>query len=415
MERVLRIESLVHGGDGLARDDGRVVFVPLTAPGDLARVDVRAEGSSARGHLLEVLEPGASRRGPPCPIVGLCGGCQWQQVSIEEQRRAKGEHVRESLSRIGGISNPNVLPTVASPRDWRYRRRLRAHLTKDGWGYTKRSSHAVVDVAACLLIEPEVEQFAHQAAKALHDLGLASTVDTFAIDVVETEQGRRRASLHIASRKPPATLRKKLERLDFAGVVATHEGAPPLLIGQPVLIDLAHRRLRVRPDLFAQANRLGAKLLAEGTAATVDQGASVLEIFAGAGTLTLYFAEKTSRLVATEGEGPSLDLLRASLRDHNLTGQLVAGPAARVVGGLARAAELFDQVVLDPPRTGAKEIMADVARLARRRITYVSCDPATLGRDAGMLAKAGWKLIAATPFDLFPHTHHVETLAVFER
>jgi 23S rRNA (uracil1939-C5)-methyltransferase len=410
VERLLRIESLVHGGDGLARDEGRVVFVPLTVPGDLARVEVTHEGSVGRGRLLDVVEPGASRRDPPCPLVGTCGGCQWQQVTLAEQQRAKQEHVRDALSRMGGFSNANVRPTVASPQEWRYRRRLRAHLTPNGWGYARRASHAVVDVAACLLVEPEVERVTHEVARALHDLGLASAVETFAIDVVG-----QKAALHIASRKTPTGLRKKLEQLDLAGIMVTQEGATPLLLGQPALIDPDHRRLRVRPDLFAQANRLGARLLAQATAASVDPGTSVLEIFAGGGTLTLYFAGKTSRLVATEGEGPSLDLLRSSLRDNGWSAQLIAGPAARVVGGLAKGGESFDQIVLDPPRTGAKEIMADVARLARRRITYVSCDPATLGRDAGMLGTAGWRLVEATPFDLFPHTHHVETVAVFER
>jgi len=138
-------------------------------------------------------------------------------------------------------------------------------------------------------------------------------------------------------------------------------------------------------------------------------------LFAGAGTLSLFLVERAGRFVATEGEGPSLDLLRTSLRELGREGRLVAGPAARVVAGLADGGELFDHVVLDPPRTGAREILPALSRLARRAITYVSCDAATFARDAGMLARAGWKLREVTPYDLFPHTHHVEVVATFER
>ena len=428
MERTLRIQGLVHGGDGLARDDGRVVFVPLTAPGDLVRAALEPpRGGVTRGRLLDVIEAGPARQLSPCPIAGTCGGCQWQHVSIEAQRSSKEATVRETLSRVGGLTSVAVRPVVASPRTWRYRRRLRAQLTREGWGFSRRASTDTSDVAACLLAESDVERLAHAIAAALHEAGAFPAVATFAVDALEPLAGANaKGAVYLETGQPvSAALRKRVERLfarridGLTGIVlggaASGRTASPVILGQPVLVDVRHRRLRVRPDLFAQANRLGARLMAEAVADTVEAGASVLELFAGAGTLSLFLVERAGRFVATEGEGPSLDLLRTSLRELGREGRLVAGPAARVVAGLADGGELFDHVVLDPPRTGAREILPALSRLARRAITYVSCDAATFARDAGMLARAGWKLREVTPYDLFPHTHHVEVVATFER
>ncbi len=420
MERLLRIETLVHGGDGLARDEGRVVFVPLSAPGDLARTRIdQPDARPIRGRLLEVVEAGPARTTPPCPIAGACGGCQWQQVTIEEQRRLKSEHVREALRRIGRISEPPMRELVPSPRTWRYRRRVRAHTTDAGWAFARRTSHDFVDVAACLLLEPEVETLAHAVAESLKRAGALRAVETFTIDAVAGPNGQTRGSVFIQSRKVSAALRRQLEHVvrdvkGLSGVVLAGDTAPTF-IGQPLLIDSEHRRLRVRPDLFTQANRLGARLLAEAAAAHIEPGESVLEIFAGSGTLTLYLLGRAGRVVATEGSAASLELLRAALREGLEPAQLISGPAPQVMGGLTKGTDRFDHIVLDPPRTGAREIMADVAALARRAITYVSCDPATFARDAAELVARGWRLVSVTPFDLFPHTFHVELIALFER
>lgn len=412
-ERVLRIESLVHGGDGLARDDGRVVFVPLVAAGDLVRVQLDDKGS--RASLLEVIEPGPERVAPECPQAGTCGGCDRQQVSIEGQRAAKARAVEEALVRIGGLTADSLRPLVPSPNTFRYRRRLRAQLVKDGWGFTQERSHRAVRVPACLLVEPEVEALATALAGPLKKAGLPP-LDSFAVDWTAGK-----GAAHLALKEAPGlAVQARASRLlstvpGLRGLVLSGPSGAPVTVGDPVLVDVDHHRLRVRPDLFAQANRLGARLLAQHVASTIARGARVLELFAGAGTLTLPIAKVAGALVATEGEGPSLNLLRASLAENDASARLIGGPAAKVVDGLAAEASAFDHVVLDPPRAGAKEAMAGLVRLAAPRITYVSCDPATFARDAATLVRAGWRLEETTPYDLFPQTHHVELVATFAR
>jgi len=417
MESTLRVESLAFGGDGLARVGGRAVFVPGTAPGDLARVEIGPPRAGAlRGRLLEVLEPGAARVEPPCVHVRECGGCPWQHVSRPAQLAAKEQAVRDALRRIGGIVDPPVRPIRDSPLALRYRRRMHARLVGDGWGFAERGSPRAVRVQSCLLVEEAIERAANALAPALRAAAMPGGVRSFALD----GDGRGGLAAHMELGSPAtAAVRARAARLLSAvpglrGVVLGGAG-PAATVGDPVLVDADHEGLRVRPDLFAQANRLGARVLARETATTVEPGASVLELFAGTGTLTLPLAARAGRLVASEGEGPSLELLRMALGEAGRPARLVAGAAARVAADLAAAGERFDHVVMDPPRAGARDLAALPARLGARRITYVSCDPATFARDAGLLAREGWTLSSASAFDLFPQTFHVELLGVFER
>lgn len=419
----LRIHAVAAGGDGVGRHDGAAVFVPFTATGDL--VDVRLEpscGGAVRGRLLEIVESGVDRRDPPCPVAGSCGGCHFQHLTSQAQSDAKSAVVRDTLRRIGGFDDPPLRPLVASPRFERYRRRLRVKLVKGGWGFSRRASHEVIRTSSCLLAEGAVEDLATRVATALRDIGGFGAIDDFAVDTLESGEG----SLHIALQEPPSPrVQSRAARLLSAidglrGVVLT--GGPSkgggataiATVGDPVLIDEAHHRLRVRPDLFAQANRLGARLLAGAVAETIEPGASVLELYAGAGTLTLAFEARAGELVATEGEGPSLDLLRLALSERDRKARLIGGPAKRVVDGLAADGATFDQVVLDPPRAGAREVLPALVSMKPKRITYVSCDPATFARDAAVLVRGGYRLGYVTPFDLFPQTFHTEVVGVFQ-
>jgi len=416
--QVVRIESIVHGGEGLARVDRRVVLVPLVVPGDTVRVALeREQGGVQRGRLLALLEPGPERVTPPCPEAGHCGGCDLQQLAPSGQQAAKAQVVAEALRRVGRFDAlADVLqPLVPSPQSERYRRRLRVRLVGDGIGFSVRGSHKAVRVAQCLLAEPEVESLALRLAPLLRKAGLPPIL-SLGVDVTGG-----RGAVHVElGETPTPSVQARAGRLlgqvaGLAGLVLSGPDGKPVTVGDPVLIDTEHHRLRIRPDLFAQANRLGAQRLAADVAATVTPGARVLELYAGSGTLTLALASRAGALVASEGEGPALTLLRAALAENSHTARLIGGPAGRVATGLAAEGLRFDQLVLDPPRAGAREALDAIVRLAPARITYVSCDPATFARDARRLVDAGWQLRHVTPYDLFPHTHHVELMAVLER
>lgn len=416
VERELTIESLVQGGDGLARDDGRVVFLPLVAPGDRVRARLTQDKGVWRGEVLELLAPGPARVEPECPLVGTCGGCQWQQIEYAAQLSAKEAAVREALERVGRLDASVVKTIVPSPRPVRYRRRLRAQLVGKGWGFSRKGSHIADRADACLLVEEAVEALADEVAPLLKAAALGA-VKAFALDVLESGRG----ALHVElADKPTRSHAGRVERIvtgvrALEGALITGGSGKPMQVGDPTLVDENHFGLRVRPDLFAQANRLGARALAAHVVAQVPEGAKVLELFAGAGTLTLAYESKAGELVVSEGEGPSLELLRLSLGEKQRAARFEPGAAATVTARLASSGERFDHLVLDPPRAGVREAVDAIARLQAPTVTWVACDAATFARDAARMVAQGYVLKEVVPFDLFPQTHHVELVARFRR
>ena len=384
----LTVESVVHGGEGLARHDGRVVFLRGAAPGDVVEAELTGEGRFEHGRFLRVVERGSARVDAPCPIVSQCGGCPLQHVSYEAQLAAKQELTADALERIGGFARGSyeLRPIVPSPSQFRYRRR--ASMRRGG--FAQAGSSVITPVDECLLFEPLLQEI----ASLVRDAPEARLLAGARHGVVD---------LRGVSRKRAERL---LESRVIRGVIA--DG---VVLGDPVIADppLANgARLRLRPDTFAQANRSMVPALQAAVVEALAGAGRVLELFCGSGTLTLPLLG-SHEVTGVESGGPALALLRRSADEAGLPVKLIAGDAAEVARGFPDA---VDAVLLDPPRTGA----ADTVRSLRApRVVYVSCAAPTLARDGKLLASGGYRLLSATPMDLFPQTAHFEVVAVFER
>ena len=412
MKTALRIRSIVHGGEGLAHHDGRVVFVRGGAPGDLVEAEISGEGRFEHARAIRVVEPGSARVAAPCPIVDRCAGCPLQHVAYAGQLAAKEALTVDALERIGGIARGSyqLRPIVPSPRELRYRRRARLHRGPRGrWGFAGAPEEGVVPVEQCLLFEEPLqglfEKLRGVEFPGAEDLGLDTS-------------GAGKGAIDVRAAAATPALRKRIRALVDKGVVA---GAVlgEEIAGDPVLLDSADisgTRLRSRPDLFAQANRsMVPALRAAALDALGDAGSGrVLELFCGTGTLTLPLLSHAQSVVGVESSAPALQLLRRSADEvPAFSGKLrlIAGDAAQV----ARDLPDFDAALLDPPRTGAAEAVRALAAARLPVIAYVSCDAPTLARDAKLLASAGYRLRKAWPLDLFPQTAHFEVVARFER
>jgi 23S rRNA (uracil1939-C5)-methyltransferase len=403
----LRIESLVHGGEGLARHEGRVVFVRGGVPGDLVEAELQGgEGRFERARALRVVERGADHVEAPCPIVDRCGGCPLQQVDYRAQLAAKEALTADALERIGGFApgSYQLLPMTPSAKQFRYRRRALLHRGAGGaWGF--RGEQGVVPVEECLLFEEPLQKL----ADALRGRELPGVVD-LALDTGASGEG----AIDLRTERGPSHALRKRAR-DLLGIVRGVTLASEVL-GDPVLVDRYEGfRLRSRPDVFSQANRSMVPALQQAALEALGEGARgrVLELFCGSGTLTLPLLARAQSVVGVESAGPALQLLRRSADEMpggSTRLRLVAGDAAEVLRGLTFA---FDAALLDPPRTGAADAVRALARLHIPRVAYVSCDAPTLARDAKVLRQAGYELLSAHPLDLFPHTAHFEVAASF--
>jgi tRNA/tmRNA/rRNA uracil-C5-methylase (TrmA/RlmC/RlmD family) len=380
----VEVGPVAHGGHCVARHEGRVLFVRHTAPGERvrARVTEGREGDRfVRADAVEVLDPSPHRVAPPCPHAGpgLCGGCDWQHVALDEQRRLKAAVVQEQLRRLARLEREVVVEPVpgdAGGLGWRTRVAYAVDASGRA-GLRRHRSHEVEPVSWCRIAAPGV----------------------VALQVPEDPWPGARSVEAVAAGGGTA-------------VVVTPPGPGP---DDVVTERAAGRDWRLRATGFWQVHPGAAEVLVaavlEGLAPR--EGERVLDLFAGAGLFAGALAPHvglTGRVVAVEGDRDAVADARANLRDLPQV-RVERGDVARVLRreGLHRA----DVVVLDPPRTGAgRDVVAAVAGSGARAVAYVACDPAALARDLAWFAERGYALDALRAFDLFPMTQHVECVAV---
>ena len=421
-EITLEIASLSHGPYGIGRTDGKAVMVPKTAPGDKVAVRiVESKPCYAVGELLRVIEPSALRQAPPCPFVNECGGCPWQHIRYDAQLKAKRQNVESALRRIGRLDGFELRPIIPPPQEYRYRRRIRLQCDSLGkLGYFRAASHELIEIDDCLIADEKLTGCIVPLRRWVRELQTA-------MEFVEIVTGDEPDQIVVVGKSGGEFFARDVmacERLrDEAGAIGGLILHGPnwrrtwgrTAISLIVEDDLC---LRVDADAFTQVNpAANRKMVSELLAAAEFQSQDrVLELYCGAGNFTLPIARRVSEVVAVEGSRPSLQNGKLNAQRNgleNIRWLCAAVPAA--LDKLKQRREKFSKLILDPPRAGAKGLVAELAWFGAERILYVSCDPATLARDLGALGKHGYKLRMAQPIDLFPHSFHVEVLAVMTR
>jgi 23S rRNA (uracil1939-C5)-methyltransferase len=370
--------------------DGRVVFVPLSAPGDLVRVRIAEESRRfARAEIEAIVEPGVGRTAPECRHFGDCGGCSWQHVEYSVQLAAKAAILREALQRIGGCElEAGAVEMTASPRAFGYRGRTRVLEREGRIGYRARGSHRLCAVGSCpVLSEPVAAELVRLTRERATAAGVEDSQGSAEWEIGAGSDGRARS----------------------ARLGESSRGAPQIAIEVP------GETLRISPGTFFQANVLLLDQLVSSVLAATGEGALLIELFAGAGLFTLPLARHFAHVVAVEGSPGAAADLRANLESAKLAS--VEVHETSVEAWLSEhSGSPPDAVLLDPPRSGLPPTAVDgLVRLEAPRIAYLSCDPATLARDVARLRAAGYGVKAIRGFDLFPQTPHVEALVRLER
>jgi len=377
------IERILPGGAGLAHADGRTLLVALAAPGDRVRVRIeRVQGRVAFASIAEIVSPSPVRVEPLCPYFGRCGGCDFQQLSYEAQLAAKVEIIRDCLRRIAQIEFTGEIPITPSPNIWHYRSRAQWQHdpVKKRLGYFERASHRVCDVAACPVLVPSLQE------------------------TLESLRGQMKESL-----LPEES--KELEAVagdEGASLVSFMPGHPAREVSRRI----GEHHYRFSAEGFFQINHELLEPLI--TAALSDaRGETAIDLYCGVGLFTLPLAQRFTRVCGVEASVTALSYARHNLEDARLNNATFE--TARVSDWLAENSVRLapvDFVLLDPPRAGAEGGAIDgILALKPRHISYVSCDPATLARDLKILAASGYRLDSLAAFDMFPQTHHVETVA----
>jgi 23S rRNA (uracil1939-C5)-methyltransferase len=379
-ELQIKIEKIVPGGLGLAFAENLTVFVALAAPGDELRVKInQIKGKTGFAEIVEIVEPSPERQEPPCVYFGKCGGCDFQQMNYQAQLRAKVAIVKDCLTRIGKITDAPEIAIIASPRELDYRARAQWHVDarRRKIGYYRRYSHDVIDVKVCPIITPELQAI-------LTELRAGIEWDSFWSRKIEIEAANSGEEVSVYS----AEIVEPTEELSF---------------------DLNGNRYFYDATTFFQGNPYLIGQLVEAATANAS-GAAALDLYCGVGLFTLPLAAKFERVFGVEGNAKAVDFAEKSVENARL--ENVQFGREDVKEWLAQnETETIDFVLLDPPRAGTeKETIESILTIKPREISYVSCEPATLARDLRVLRDGGYRIESIVALDLFPQTHHVETV-----
>jgi 23S rRNA (uracil1939-C5)-methyltransferase len=380
----VEIERILPGGQGIAHAEGLTIFVALAAPGDRVNVELnRVKGKIAFATIKEILKPSELRVEAPCPYFGRCGGCDFQQLIYQAQLDAKVQIITDCLKRIAKLPFAPDITIERSPAEWRYRSRTSWQVDHEHsrFGYFEGGSHRICDVEFCAVLAPELQQVLEDLRGEMRD-GLVTASE---IDAVVGDEG-----VSIA----PAG---KYETIEVSRKVG-------------------NETYRFNARSFFQVNH---QLLDRMVAHAIDEltGEFAIDLFSGVGLFTLPLARRFKRVIAVESDVKAVRFARENLTQAGLDNAVAVH--SRVSEWLEHNTNLHGEVdllLLDPPRTGAgPSTIAGILEIGPKQICYVSCDPATLARDLKELIAGGYELDTVKAFDMFPQTHHVETIAHLTR
>ena len=428
-----RIASVTHDGRGVADTPGKKVFVAGALAGETVRFQRRKKRRNYdEAELLEVLDASASRIQPRCAVFGRCGGCVMQHVAGDEQRSMKQQALADSLDRIGRVAPDRWLDPIFEPDAWHYRRRARLAV-KDVQGkgrvlvgFRERHAPFVTDMHRCEVLRQPLDGLIDPLADLIASLSIRSRLPQIEIAVADN-------AIELVFRvldPPTAEDLSKFRRfgeeqglqialqpggLDSINVIYP-DGPPARLHYELPEFDLC---IEFESTDFVQVNAaVNRRMVATAIELLMlEDGHRVLDLYCGIGNFTLPMARCAAEVVGVEGERRQVQRARDNARRNEVDNvEFVCADLLAITGQEPWLKRGCDRLLLDPARSGAQEIVRHIGALDPGRVVYVSCHPGTLARDAGQLVHdGGYRLTAAGIIDMFPHTAHVESIAVFEK
>ncbi len=422
------VDGLTHEGEGVVHG-GKTVFVAGALPGERIRLRrTRRHRQHDDGELIEVLQSSPLRVTPRCAHFGVCGGCALQHLAPEAQLAAKEQELKDSLERVAKVTPARWLAPLAGPA-WGYRRRARlgAKFVRKKErvlvGFRERAAPYVAQLASCEVLKKPAGELIAPLAAMLTGLTIREHLPQIEVAVADNVT----ALVLRVLKDPPAEDLERLRAFASAHQVRFYlqpaglDSVRPLgPAGEALRYALPHfdLQLEFEPTDFIQVNGAINEALVSRALELLAPAADsrVLDLFCGLGNFTLALARHSAHVVGVEGDGALIARARGNAQLNGITntefhaGNLAVAPLAHSSPWLRQP---YSHVLLDPPRTGAREVLAAVAALAPRRVLYISCHPGSLARDLGVLVhEHGLTLEAAGVVDMFPHTAHVESLAL---
>ncbi|MDD2724567.1 MAG: 23S rRNA (uracil(1939)-C(5))-methyltransferase RlmD [Methylovulum sp.] len=423
------IESLTHDGRGVAHVDGKVVFIDEALPGEAVEfIYTDSRKDYAEGKVIKLLSRAEDRVDAQCPHYGVCGGCSFQHVESSAQIRIKQGLLTEQFKRIGKVDIPELWEPLQGPH-WGYRRKARmgvkyvAKKNRVLVGFREKRHQYLAEIDNCIVMHPLVGTKLVALGEMIESLTIREKIPQ-----IEVAIGDDDCVLAIRVLEPPSP--EDIEKMR----VFAHENAISLCLqskgpdtivplpGEPEIIPTyrlpdQNIEFAFRPAMFTQVNYEINRQMINRVLDILDLNADdkVLDLFCGLGNFTLPMASKAGHVVGIEGDQPLVNHAKANaLHNHIENVEFYAADLSKELGDQAWARQQYNKILLDPSRAGASEVLPHLKNWQPERIVYVSCNPSTLARDAGILVnELGYQLVKAGVMDMFPQTGHVESIALF--
>ncbi|HOP48164.1 MAG TPA: 23S rRNA (uracil(1939)-C(5))-methyltransferase RlmD [Desulfobacteraceae bacterium] len=446
----IEIDKMAYGGNGLGRLDGMVVFVRGTVPGDRITARIyRKKKDYAEAALVDILSPSPHRINAPCPYSGYCGGCQWQHVRYEKQLEYKKEHVRESIEHIAGLKDPLVKDVVPSEKVFGYRNKMEFSFSDRRWLmpgelpdsdkdnfalglHVPGTYHKVIDMETCLLQHEAGNQILYEVKKYVKNSGIpvyglkthegfwrflvlrySTAFDEWMVNVVTSEE-RPEAVQPLAdflkrSFSKIKTIVNNINSRKASIAVGENE---IVLSGEGIISDRIGRfTFQISANSFFQTNSLSIEKLYQKVVefGELNGNERVIDLYSGTGTIPVFLAERVKSVTGIEITESAVADARRNCTEFGIKNcSFICGDIRNSLSSIKYKPDLM---IIDPPRQGMhKDVLSQVMNLSPEKIIYVSCNPATLARDIGEMI-SDYELIEIQPFDMFPHTYHIEAAA----
>ncbi|SFJ45726.1 23S rRNA (uracil(1939)-C(5))-methyltransferase RlmD [Thermoflavimicrobium dichotomicum] len=436
------VTGIAHNGAGVGKWDGFTVFVPFAVPGEKVRARiVQVKKNYALAQLMDILDSHPDRIDPLCPIYMECGGCQIQHVSYQRQLELKRQQVVDSFERIGGLKGVVIHPVLGMDEPWRYRNKVQVPF---GWqkgkmvaGFYASGTHEIIDMEQCLIQPSESDKAIRMIKELAHQLGIPPydekrhqgvlrhvmvrvglhTQEMMIVLVTNGEHLPRKKELVQQLRTAFPQVRSIIQNINAKRTNVILGEKNKKLWGDSVIHDrIGDVQFAISPHSFFQVNPVQTEVLYEQVRKYADLtgNETVIDAYCGIGTIALYLAKESRKVYGVEIVP---EAIRDAIRNAELNGMkhvhFEVGAAEKVMPRWLKEGIRPDVVVVDPPRKGCQpELLDAVVGMAPERVVYVSCNPATLARDARYLQEKGYIVQEVQPVDMFPQTMHVECVAL---
>jgi 23S rRNA (uracil1939-C5)-methyltransferase len=448
----LEIEDLAYGGRGVARHEGRVIFVEGGLPGDIVDVTlIRLKRSYCEGMATEVVRPAPHRVKPLCRHFGICGGCKWQNYDYPSQLKYKEEQLRQQLIHLAGIQNPPVEPIIAAKKLYYYRNKMEYSFgIGDGGGpilglHQGGSFDKIFDMQKCHLqseLANEIVLFVKNECRRLNlpSYHIVNHEGLLRFLIVREGKFTNQTMVNLVTGNQYEPYKNAIMEMGNNLIqkfplirslywtinsqkanIARWDKVPDgirggLLSGHDHILErLGDCRFRISPDSFFQTNSYQAQILYDAVIDLAELTATdrVLDLYCGTGTIAIYIAGRVNKVIGVESVSRAIDDATLNARENGIPNvEFLCGPVEDIVDNLPKP----EKLIVDPPRAGLHpRALEGILELAPPMIIYVSCNPSTLARDINIFAKNGYNLQRAVAIDMFPHTYHIEAVTKMVR